>query len=34
LAYEDAEIIPGGSAVIPTSDEVSMSKEDADYNLL
>ena len=34
LAYEYADIIPGGNAAMPTSEEVTMSKEDADYNLM
>ena len=34
LAYDDAEIIPGGNAVMPTSEEVTLNKEDADENLI
>lgn len=34
LAYDDAQIIPGGNAVMPTSNEVTLSKEDADENLI
>lgn len=34
LAYDDAEIIPGSGAVMPTSDEVELSKEDAHNHLL
>ena len=34
LAYDDAEIIPGGNAVMPTSEEVTLNREDADENLI
>ena len=34
LAYDDAEIIPGSGAVMPTSDEVELSKDEADKHLL
>ena len=34
LAYDDAEIIPGGNAVMPTSEEVTLNKEDADENFI
>lgn len=34
LAYDDAEIIPGGNAVMPTSKEVTLNKEEADENLI
>lgn len=34
LAYDDAEILPGENAVMPTSEEVTLNKEDADENLI
>lgn len=34
LAYDDATIIPGGNPVMPTSEEVTMTKEDAEDNLV
>lgn len=34
LAYDDAHIIPGGNAVMPTSEEVSLDKDDAQENLI
>lgn len=34
LAYEDAHIIPGGNAVMPTSEEVALDKDSAEENLI
>jgi len=34
LAYEDAHIIPGGNAVMPTSEEVALDKDGAEENLI
>ena len=34
LSYDDAEILPGENAVMPTSEEVTLNKEDADENLI
>ena len=34
LAYDDATILPGGNAVMPTSEEVTLNKDAADDNLI
>ena len=34
LAYDDARIIPGDNAVMPTSEEVSLDKDNAQENLI
>ena len=34
LAYDDAHVIPGDNTVMPTSNEVTLNKEDAEENLI
>lgn len=34
LAYDDATIIPGGNAIMPTSEDVALNKNDAEENLI